>query len=342
MIYLLTEAAEIEHGLMCTYLYASWSLKRAVDEGVTPAQLEAMDHWRKQIRGVAMEEMVHLALVNNMLVSIGSPPHFRRHNFPVPPGYHPSSLVVRLAPFTRNTLAHFMFPERPEGTEMAQAAGFESTLVYERRSPTATLTPTAEDYDTVGHLYRGIEQGFDELSASMGEAQLFSNPEAQLGRDVMDLEGLLSVTDLASARKAIEVIIEQGEGGRESRRLDPAAFALRPLFGHERTVRCLLARRPRVCPVLPGCRQPCHARPDRRLRHHPRARAARGARARPGLRRLWLDAAPVGQRHRHERGSAERRRVDIDAAVALMHLINSLAVALTTLPVDAGATCAPA
>lgn len=27
LIYLLTEAAEIEHGLMCTYLYAGWSLE---------------------------------------------------------------------------------------------------------------------------------------------------------------------------------------------------------------------------------------------------------------------------------------------------------------------------
>ena len=36
-----------------------------------------------------------------------------------------------------------------------------------------------------------------------------------------------------------------------------------------------------------------------------------------------------------ERGTAARRRIDIDSAVALMHVINSLAVALTTLPVDA-------
>jgi len=28
LIYLLAEAAAIEHNLMCTYLYAAWSLKR--------------------------------------------------------------------------------------------------------------------------------------------------------------------------------------------------------------------------------------------------------------------------------------------------------------------------
>ena len=191
LIYLLTEAAEIEHGLMCTYPYALWSLKRSTDEGVTPQQLATLDRWRKQIRGVAMEEMAHLAIVNNMLMSIGSPPHFRRQNFPVPPGYHPSSLVVRLAPLTRDTLAHFIYLERPEGMEMAQAPGFESCMVYQRRSPTATLTPTAEDYDTVGHLYRGIEQGFTELAERMGEAGLFiGNPQAQLGPELMELDGL--------------------------------------------------------------------------------------------------------------------------------------------------------
>ena len=104
LIYLLTEAAEIEPGLMCTYLYPGWSLKRACEEGVTPEQLAAIGRWRATIRSVAMEEMVHLAMVNNMLMSIGSPPHFRRQNSPVPAGYHPSSLVVRLAPMKRDTL----------------------------------------------------------------------------------------------------------------------------------------------------------------------------------------------------------------------------------------------
>jgi hypothetical protein len=59
LIYLLTEAAEIEHGLMCTYLYAGWSLKRSVAEGLTPAQLAAVDRWRKEIRSVVMEEMAN-------------------------------------------------------------------------------------------------------------------------------------------------------------------------------------------------------------------------------------------------------------------------------------------
>jgi hypothetical protein len=74
-------------------------------------------------------------------MSIGSPPHFRRQNFPVPAGYHPSSLVVRLAPLTRDTLAHFVYLERPEGMEMAQARGFESPSDYQRRQPCPATWP---------------------------------------------------------------------------------------------------------------------------------------------------------------------------------------------------------
>ena len=41
-LHALYEAAELEHCLMCTYLYAAFSLKSSVDEGLTPAQLDAV------------------------------------------------------------------------------------------------------------------------------------------------------------------------------------------------------------------------------------------------------------------------------------------------------------
>src|SRR5215475_2957536 len=39
LVFLLGQACEIEHGLMCEYLYAQFSLKRGLDEGLTEAQL---------------------------------------------------------------------------------------------------------------------------------------------------------------------------------------------------------------------------------------------------------------------------------------------------------------
>ena len=53
LIYLLTEAAQFEHTVMCTYLYAQWSLKKDESEGITAEEKEAIDRWRAAIRSVA-------------------------------------------------------------------------------------------------------------------------------------------------------------------------------------------------------------------------------------------------------------------------------------------------
>nr|WP_314621475.1 ferritin-like domain-containing protein [uncultured Noviherbaspirillum sp.] len=72
LIYLLTEAAEIEPSLMCSYLYANWSLKARTDEGLTEPQLRGIHGWRDSMQSVAMEEMLHIGLVNNLLMSLSS------------------------------------------------------------------------------------------------------------------------------------------------------------------------------------------------------------------------------------------------------------------------------
>src|SRR5215471_6928098 len=80
LIYMLCEAAELEHGIMCQYLFAAFSLKRRADEGLTADALEAVLRWRNVIAHVATEEMLHLALVQNLLSAIGAAPHLARPN----------------------------------------------------------------------------------------------------------------------------------------------------------------------------------------------------------------------------------------------------------------------
>ena len=43
LIYMLCEAAELEHGIMCQYLFAAFSLKQREDEGLTPEELDVVD-----------------------------------------------------------------------------------------------------------------------------------------------------------------------------------------------------------------------------------------------------------------------------------------------------------
>jgi hypothetical protein len=70
-----------------------------------------------------------------------------------------------------------------------------------------------EAYATVGHLYQAIEDGICLLVEERGEADVFIGPpEAQATTAYFRFPNLVAVTDLASARQALEVLVTQGEG----------------------------------------------------------------------------------------------------------------------------------
>src|SRR6516164_5809188 len=164
LIYMLCEAAELEHGIMCQYLFAAFSLKQGEQEGLSGPELEAVRRWRKQIAHVATQEMLHLALVHNLLSAIGAAPHFARPNLPAPASHYPAGVELALLPFGEQALRHFMFLERPEGMDLADAAGMAAAgraapVVNER-----DIVPQGQDFATIGHLYRSIEAGLGHLS----------------------------------------------------------------------------------------------------------------------------------------------------------------------------------
>ena len=213
LIYLLAEAAAVEHSLMCSYLYAAWSLKRRESDGLTAEQAVAVSRWKRIITSVAIEEMTHLTLANNLLISIGAGPHLSRPNFPVPPTYYPTGIVVELARFSPAVLDHFIYLERPEGKELQDATEFVHPLDYHRTMPKGRLMPSAQDYTTQGHLYRGIRHGLVVLAHHIGERELFCGDVAsQIGPGDASLPGLTTIGDMQSAEDAIQTIIEQGEG----------------------------------------------------------------------------------------------------------------------------------
>ena len=123
LIYMLCQAAELEHGIMCQYLYAAFSLKQSQDEGLTADETSAVNRWRKQISHVATQEMLHMSLVQNLLSAIGAAPHLSRPNYPQPARHYPAGVHLALLPFGEETLRHFMFLERPEGMDIEDAAG---------------------------------------------------------------------------------------------------------------------------------------------------------------------------------------------------------------------------
>jgi hypothetical protein len=212
LIHLLTEAAELEHNLLCSYLYAAFSLKRPGEPGLSERQADAVERWRKMVLRVALEEMAHLATVNNLLVAIGGAPHFDRANLPLAPGYHPAGLVVRLTPFDRATLDHFIYLERSTGQALGDAPGFDP-LPIERAPRRRSVTPSAQDYDTVGSLYDSIAELFEAIAGRLGEAVLIDPKGArQLDSETVKLPNVPAVKTLAAALAAVAWIKEEGEG----------------------------------------------------------------------------------------------------------------------------------
>jgi len=212
LLYWLHEACEIEHHLMCCYLYAGFSLKRD-DPAWSDAQRKAVAGWRRSILSVAMEEMSHLALVGNLMNALGATPNLNRPAFPVESGPYPAGFVIRLQPFSAATIEHFKFLERPVHEAMQDAAGFEPARRYRRHVPEGRLSPGPRDYATVGELYETLAQSLRAFVDRDGEAALFvGDPALQVDAALAPLPGVATVTDLASALAAIRTIVTQGEG----------------------------------------------------------------------------------------------------------------------------------
>jgi CDGSH-type Zn-finger protein/truncated hemoglobin YjbI/ferredoxin len=99
--------------------------------------------------------------------------------------------------------------------DIEDAAGMAA---YRRAVPAmqhGEIVPRGQDFATVGHLYRSIEAGIAHLAEKYGESSLFVGPpRAQATQPYFGWPELVAVTDVASAQRAIDEILEQGEGPR--------------------------------------------------------------------------------------------------------------------------------
>lgn len=213
LISMLAEAAEVEHCLMCSYLYAAFSLKQSLDEDLLPRELAAVKRWRAEIIAIATEEMLHLALVNNLLIAVGSRPHYRHYNFPATAGQFPADVAVALLPFDGATLDHFIYVERPSQANERDSATLEKPAYTRDMARTDLITDIPCEYATVGELYGAIGASISHLAAELGEQGLFvGQREAQLTERDVFLPGLCSIASEAEALRALALIVEQGEG----------------------------------------------------------------------------------------------------------------------------------
>lgn len=330
ILHLLAEASEIEHTLMCSYLYAAFSLKTGEEDGLSAREAEAVRRWREAILSVAIDEMAHLVLVANLSVAIGGRPHFGRPNFPVAPGYFPSGVVVKLTPFSPETLDHFIFLERPRGVAGEDGEGFEHEQDYAREEAYHGLMPSVQDYATVGRLYEALRANLIASTRRLGEETLFIGPSAgQIGPDIMDLEGIMTIGDLASACRAIDTIVEQGEGSPADR--EDSHY--QRFLATRSEYRALLAANPGFKPAWPAAENPVMRRPpepeEKVFVDDPAAaRVLDFANAVYGLL-LRLLVQAFGRTG--PQAAAEQDR-HLSAAITLMHVLAKASGALVKLP----------
>ena len=259
LLHRLYEAAELEHNLMCTYLYAAFSMKRGVEEGLSEVEAEAVNRWRQTIVRISIEEMAHLASVWNITSALGGAPQFNRDNFPLDPGGLPAGIVVKLAPFSPAVLQHFVHLERPIGSSEPEGEGFAAAFAFSRGSTARRITPMGVDYDTVGAFYQQLGNDLQAFVAEHGEAAAFcGDPALQLSQAETILAGR-PVICAKTALAAFKAIVEQGEGAPEHS--EDSHFARFAQIRTEHTA--LLAANPNFKPAFPAAHNPVLRRPPR-------------------------------------------------------------------------------
>ena len=182
----LQSAVALEHATLPLYLSAMFSLQV---QGYTVYNL---------IRSVVMEEMVHMAIVSNILAAIGGVPRIGTLNprFPangLPGGAEPDLHVV-LAKLSKKQVENFMRLE----------------------APAFLLDPQfkTEAYPTIANLYGAIRDAIAVNADAVRAAMKKGGPSNQIGDDI----GFTTITAAGTADPlpqlydALDEIVLQGEG----------------------------------------------------------------------------------------------------------------------------------
>jgi hypothetical protein len=206
-------ALELELATIPPYLVALLSIKPTHNRATAEA-----------IRSVVVEEMLHLALVSNLINAVGGNPRIDKDaipRFPVELKFEGKPFADRyfpidLARFSQSAVDTFMKIELP------------SHLVAELMT-----LEMAVPAPSIGDFYEKIGGLLDDLDKEGG---LFvGSPQLQLGADFYWSSGgrIVQVKDLASAREALSIIIAQGEGAGPIDRAEFSAKVQAPFaLGH--------------------------------------------------------------------------------------------------------------
>jgi hypothetical protein len=202
----LHRAMKIEHATIPPYLLALYSIHPGTNDDAT-----------RIIRVVVVEEMLHLTLAANILNAVGGNPDLTASDFvPIYPAFLPDGeddFEVDLQPFSRKAVETFLKIERPR-----RAPSEETRLICRPHRQACELAASPDDQDlhyySIGEFYEEISRGLKYLYREMGDDLIIGDPARQVTSEYYYSGGgkLFAVTDIYSALRAVNLIIEQGEG----------------------------------------------------------------------------------------------------------------------------------
>jgi rubrerythrin len=184
---LLQNAIRLEHGTIPPYLTAAFSLKLGVNTPIIGI-----------ISGIAKEEMLHMAIVANVLNAIGGRPQIDREGFvPTYPGPLPMNIAgglqVGLKKFSKDLVRDvFMEIEAPEHP------------IHFRSAAAA-----AAEFATIGQFYRAVIDKITEL----GDGIFIGDVARQVVEDAgFHSQQLFAITNVETATRALQRVVKDGEG----------------------------------------------------------------------------------------------------------------------------------
>jgi len=199
LLNLLQKAVELELATIPPYMTALLSIKPGTNRAAADI-----------IRSVMMEEMLHLALVGNLMNSLGGAVRLEKDNIPSYPlqlefegkPFKDRKFEVHLAPYSRETIETFIKIELPAGLAPLE---IELEAIEEIAVPALTI----------GDFYRRIVQSLEEMCTLYSESEVFvGNRATQVGPQFFwGASGRpIIVSNLNDAKAAIDIVVRQGEG----------------------------------------------------------------------------------------------------------------------------------
>jgi hypothetical protein len=216
-------AMQLEHATIPPYMTTLYSMNPENDKNLDT---------RGVIRVILREEMLHLTNAANILNAIGGSPNLTVDGFvPLYPTYLPDGeedFKVSLQGFSDDAIKTFLDIERPKkpseaprGSRIKSFANGRISMIS-RPNIENRFLPQVEmkngdvmHFYSIGEFYKAIELGLEILCEKNGDKNVFIGDESRQIPDESFWGGggkVTKVINLESAKKAIKLIIDQGEG----------------------------------------------------------------------------------------------------------------------------------